>query len=98
MPIPIFFIQTIWAFYGNVWAKGDNLMETFYLKAHPFENRHPEWMPILHSNRGQDSNPWPGNPKTPKAQTLQLYHGGPVTPLPVVTSREFPRKLPSQTE
>ena len=46
----------MWAFYGNLWGKGDHLMETSYLKAHPFENRYPEWMPNLHSNRSQDSN------------------------------------------
>ena len=31
-------------------------MET-YLKAHPFEDRYPEWTPNLHSDRSQDSNP-----------------------------------------
>ena len=50
-------IQTIWAFYGNLWAKGDHLMETSYLKAHPFGNRYLEWKPNLSSDRGQDSNP-----------------------------------------
>ena len=32
-------------FYGNLWAKADHLMETSYLKAHPFGNCYPEWMP-----------------------------------------------------
>ena len=32
-------------------------METSNLKAHPFGNRYPEWMPNLPLNRGQDSNP-----------------------------------------
>ena len=40
------FFSTMWAFYGNLWAKGDHLMETFYLKAHRFGNRYPEWMPL----------------------------------------------------
>ena len=33
------------------------LMETSYLKAHPFGSHYPEWMPNLHSDRGQDLNP-----------------------------------------
>ena len=58
------YIQTKWAFYVNLWAKGDHLMEISYLKAHPFGNRYPEWMPNLHSDRGQD-------PKAPpKAQAV----------------------------
>ena len=32
-------------------------METSYLKAHPFGNRYPDWMPNLHLDCGQDSNP-----------------------------------------
>ena len=32
------------------------LKETSYLKAHPFGNRYPEWIPNLHSDCGQDSN------------------------------------------
>ena len=32
-------------------------METSYLKVHQFGNRYPEWMPNLHSNRGQQGVP-----------------------------------------
>ena len=59
---------TMWASYGSLWAKGDHLMEASYLKAHPFWNRYPEWMPNLHSDRVL------GDPKTPKAQAVPLYH------------------------
>ena len=31
-------------------------METSYLKAHPFWNRYPEWIPNLHPDRGEHSN------------------------------------------
>ena len=54
----IFFTYTIKAFHGNLWAKGDHLMEeTSYLKTHPLRNRYPEWTPNLHPDRSQDSNP-----------------------------------------
>ena len=43
-------------FHGNLWAKGDHLMETSYLKAHPLEGRYPEWTPNFHSDRSQYSN------------------------------------------
>ena len=33
------------------------LKETSYMKAHPLEDRYPEWTPNLHSDRSQDSNP-----------------------------------------
>ena len=52
-----FVIYKIWAFYGNLWAQGDHLMETSYLKAHPLGDRYPEWTPKLPSDRNQDSNP-----------------------------------------
>ena len=52
----IIFICTKWVFHGNLWAKRDHLIETSYLKAHPFGNRYPEWMPNLHSDGGQDSS------------------------------------------
>ena len=52
-----FFTYTKCAFYGNLWAKGDHVMETSYLKAHRFGNRYPEWTPNLYSDRGQDLNP-----------------------------------------
>ena len=45
-------------------------METSYLKTHLFGNRHPEWMPNLHSDCGQDSNPCAWGSKTPKAQAF----------------------------
>ena len=45
----------MWPFYGNLWPKGDHLMETSY--PNPFRNHYPEWMPSLPSDRGQDSNP-----------------------------------------
>ena len=54
--ISIFFIYTIWALYGNLWATGHHLMETSYLKANPLGDRYLEWTPNLHSDRSQDSN------------------------------------------
>ena len=53
----LLFFFTMWVIRWNLWSKGDHLMETSYLKAHPFGNRYPEWMPNLPSDRGQDSNP-----------------------------------------
>ena len=38
-------------------AKGDYLMETSYLKAHPFGGHYPQWMPNLPSDRDKNSNP-----------------------------------------
>ena len=38
----LLFFYTICAFYGKLWAKGDHLMETSYLKAHPLGDRYPE--------------------------------------------------------
>ena len=64
----------MWAFYGILWAKGDNLIEISYLKAHPSGNRYPEWMPNLHSDPATREF---GDPKATKAQAVPLYHGGP---------------------
>ena len=47
-------------------------METSYLKAHSFENRYPEWMTNLHSDRSQDSNPCAQGSQSPKAQAVPL--------------------------
>ncbi|MPC58119.1 hypothetical protein E2C01_052114 [Portunus trituberculatus] len=53
----------MWAFYGNLWAKGDTFCGTSYLKAHPLRNRCPRVRkPNLHSDRGQDSNPCASRP------------------------------------
>ena len=43
-------------FHGNLWTKGDHLMEASYLKAHPLEGRYPEWTPNFHSDRSQYLN------------------------------------------
>ena len=51
------FSLKIWAFYGNLWTKGNHLMETSYLKAHAFWSRYPVWTSNFHSDRSQDSNP-----------------------------------------
>ena len=36
-------IYTMWAFYENLWAKGDHRIKTSYRKGHLFRNRYPEW-------------------------------------------------------
>ena len=64
----------MWAFYGNLWGKGDHLMETSYLKAHPFGNCYPEWMPNLPSDRIRAHAL--GDLSAHRGHLIPLYHGG----------------------
>ena len=72
----------MWAFYGNLWAKKDNLMETSYLEAHPFGKRYPEWMPNFPSEYGQDSYSCPWGflgPQSVHGPSVPQQKGGRVT-------------------
>ena len=69
-------LNNVGFFWKNLWAKGDHLMETSHLKTHPFGNHYPEWMPNLHSDRGQDSNPcaWRcQGPQSPSGSTVPRW-------------------------
>ena len=53
-------------------------MEISYLKAHPFGNRYPEWMPNLPSDYSQDLNPFTWDLKRlPQAHMVPLCHSSP---------------------
>ena len=64
-------------FHGNLWAKGDHLMEVSYLTAHPLEGRYPEWTPNFHSDRSQYSNLCSRGSQGPQSAS------GSTVPLPV---------------
>ena len=62
------FFYTIWTFYKILQAKW-GILGASYMKAHSFENCHPEWMPFLPSDSGLDSNPRAWKPIGPQSMS-----------------------------
>ena len=68
----------MWGFYGNLWAKGDHLIETSYKKAHHFWTVTPSGCPISLQTVARIRASAPKDPKATRAQVVPLYHDGPI--------------------
>ncbi|MPC87837.1 hypothetical protein E2C01_082716 [Portunus trituberculatus] len=79
-----FFIYTIWASHGNLWA---TFWGISYLKAHPLGNRCPEGgSPTYTRTVDRIQSRALGDSADPKARMVPLYHGGLVNK-PVMNKR-----------
>ena len=63
-----FFIYTLWAFHGNLWAKGGTFLWYLLSESPPAREPLPRVRkPNLYSDRGQDSNPRAWRPLGPQS-------------------------------
>ncbi|MPC43570.1 hypothetical protein E2C01_037220 [Portunus trituberculatus] len=61
----------MWAFHGNLWVKGDTVLGTSYLKAHPLGNCCQSYTRTVDRIRTRSLE----DPSDPKARMAPLYHG-----------------------